>query len=96
MFEVPIRALLAQAGMMPDKYNYSSNMKGKQYIYGAQFNITRKINDNFSAAIGIRANYYDGYNRGFVNANMTPARLGLCSHCEFRLPQRQPDRQCPL
>ena len=71
MFEVPIRALLAQAGMMPDKYNYSSNMKGKQYIYGAQFNITRKINDNFSAAIGIRANYYDGYNRGFVNANMT-------------------------
>ena len=31
MFEVPIRALLAQAGMMPDKYNYSSNMKGKQY-----------------------------------------------------------------
>ena len=71
MFEVPIRALLAQAGMMPDKYNYSSNMKGKQYIYGGQFNITRKINDNFSAAIGIRANYYDGYNRGFVNANMT-------------------------
>ena len=71
MFEVPIRALLAQAGMMPDKYNYSANMKGKQYIYGAQFNITRKINDNFSAAIGFRANYYDGYNRGFVNANMT-------------------------
>ncbi len=71
MFEVPIRALLAQAGMMPDKYNYSANMKGKQYIYGGQFNITRKINDNFSAAIGFRANYYDGYNRGFVNANMT-------------------------
>ncbi len=71
MFEVPIRALLAQAGMTPDKYNYSANMKGKQYIYGGQLNITRKINDNFSAAIGIRANYYDGYNRGFVNANMT-------------------------
>ncbi len=71
MFEVPIRALLAQAGMMPDQYNYSANMKGKQYIYGAQFNVTRKINDYFSAAIGIRANYYDGYNRGFVNANMT-------------------------
>ena len=52
-------------------YNYSANMKGKQYIYGAQFNVTRKINDHFSAAIGIRANYYDGYNRGFVNANMT-------------------------
>ena len=79
MFEVPIRAMLAQAGMTPDKYNYSANMKGKQYIYGGQFNITRKINDNFSAAIGIRANYYDGYNRGFVNANMTavPANVDL-------------------
>ena len=68
MFEVP-----------PDKYNYSANMKGKQYIYGGQFNITRKINDYFSAAIGIRANYYDGYNRGFVNANMTavPANVDL-------------------
>ena len=71
MFEVPIRAMLAQNQLMPDQYNYSANMKGKQYIYGAQFNVTRKINDNFSAAIGIRANYYDGYNRGFVNANMT-------------------------
>ena len=79
MFEVPIRALLAQAGMTPDKYNYSANMKGKQYIYGGQFNHTRKINDYFSAAIGIRANYYDGYNRGFVNANMTavPANVDL-------------------
>ena len=79
MFEVPIRAMLAQAGMTPDKYNYSANMKGKQYIYGGQFNITRKINDYFSAAIGIRANYYDGYNRGFVNANMTavPANVDL-------------------
>ena len=44
-------------------------MKGKQYIYGGQLNITRKINDNFSAAIGIRANYYDGYNRGFVKVD---------------------------
>jgi long-chain fatty acid transport protein len=50
-------------------------MKGKQYIYGGQFNITRKINDNFSAAVGIRANYYDGYSRGFVNANMGGADL---------------------
>ena len=68
MFEVPIRAMLAQQGLNPDKYAYTSNMKGKQYIYGGQINITRKINDNFSAAVGIRANYYDGYNRGYVNA----------------------------
>jgi hypothetical protein len=24
----------------------------------------------FSAAIGLRGNYYDGYNRGFVNASI--------------------------
>jgi long-chain fatty acid transport protein len=44
-------------------------MKGKQYIYGGQINVTRKINDNFSASVGIRANYYDGYYRGHVFAN---------------------------
>ena len=69
MFEVPIRALMAKNGLMLGNYSYSSNMKGKQYIYGGQLNITRKINDNFSAAIGIRANYYDGYNRGFVKVD---------------------------
>ena len=75
MFEVPIRAMLAQKGVIPGMYAYSSNIKGKQYIYGGQLNITRKINDNFSAAFGIRANYYDGYNRGFVNANAAGTNL---------------------
>jgi long-chain fatty acid transport protein len=44
-------------------------MKGKQYIYGAQFNYTYKILDCFSAAAGVRVNYYDGYYRGHVKAN---------------------------
>lgn len=69
MFEIPIRGMLAQSGLMPGNYAFSANMKGKQYIYGGQLNVTRKINDHFAAAIGLRANYYDGYNRGFVNAN---------------------------
>ena len=77
MFEVPLRALLAQAGMMPGNYAYSANMKGKQYIYGAQVNLTYKINDNFSAAVGLRGNYYDGYNRGFVNANIPTGSVDL-------------------
>ena len=51
----------------PDQFD--SEMKGKQYIYGAQFNFTYKILDCFSAAAGVRANYYDGYYRGHVNAN---------------------------
>jgi long-chain fatty acid transport protein len=70
MFEVPIRAMLAQAGMMPNSYRFNSEMKGKQYIYGGQLNFTYMINDNFSAAIGMRANYYDGYNRGHVIADI--------------------------
>ena len=68
MFEVPVRALLASKGVMPGTYGFASEMKGKQYIYGGQVNVAYLINENFSAAIGIRANYYDGYNRGSVNA----------------------------
>jgi len=51
----------------PDQFD--SEMKGKQYIYGGQFNFTYKILDCLSAAAGIRANYYDGYYRGHVKAN---------------------------
>ncbi|MBR4482086.1 MAG: outer membrane beta-barrel protein [Prevotella sp.] len=79
MFEVPLRALLAQAGLMPSAYNYSANMKGKQYIYGAQINVAYKIDDNWAVAIGLRGNYYDGYNRGFVNATMDQTTNPLLS-----------------
>ena len=51
----------------PDQFD--SEMKGKQYIYGGQINFTYKILDCLSAAAGFRANYYDGYYRGHVNAN---------------------------
>ena len=84
MFEVPIRAKLAAGGVMPKDYAYISNIKGKQYIYGGQLNITRKINDNFSAAFGIRANYYDGYNRGYVEA-VSPASVGPSDLINLRL-----------
>ena len=50
---------------------FDSEMKGKQYIYGGQFNFTYKLFDCLSAAAGIRANYYDGYYRGHVKANHT-------------------------
>lgn len=66
MFTVPIAAMLAQKG----KYTMDAQMKGKQYIYGGQVNFTYKLLDCLSAAVGVRANYYDGYNRGHVNANI--------------------------
>ena len=50
----------------PDQYD--SEMKGKQYIYGGQINFTYKLFDCLSAAVGLRANYYDGYYRGHVIA----------------------------
>ena len=51
----------------PDQFD--SEMKGKQYIYGAQLNFTYKILNNLSAAAGLRVNYYDGYYRGHVTAS---------------------------
>ena len=53
----------------PDQYAIDSEMKGKQYIYGGQLNFTYKLIDCLSAAVGVRANYYDGYYRGHVIAN---------------------------
>ena len=56
----------------PDMFNIDSEVKGKQYIYGGQLNFTYKITENFAAAVGVRANYYDGYNRGYVTATTLP------------------------
>jgi len=57
----------------PDMFDIDSEVKGKQYIYGAQLNFTYKFLDCLSAAAGIRANYYDGYNQGYVTATTLPA-----------------------
>ena len=47
-------------------------MKGKQYIYGGQLNFSYRLLDGLSAAVGLRANYYDGYYRGHVVADAHP------------------------
>jgi long-chain fatty acid transport protein len=75
MFNVPIMAMLAQQGVMPGKYTLDSEMKGKQYIYGGQLNFSYRILEHFSLAAGLRANYYDGYYRGHVKADMGPMSL---------------------
>ena len=68
MFNVLLSSMLAGNGILPDQYTLDSEMKGKQYIYGAQVNFTYRLLDNLSAAVGLRANYYDGYYRGHVMA----------------------------
>jgi long-chain fatty acid transport protein len=75
MFTVPITTMLAQKGVMPGTYAMDAQMKGKQYIYGGQLNFTYILTDFLSAAVGMRANYYDGYNRGHVVANMAGTDL---------------------
>ncbi len=59
----------------PDMLAIDSEVKGKQYIYGAQLNFTYKITDFLAAAVGLRANYYDGYSKAFVKAS-TLQQLG--------------------
>ncbi len=70
--------------MTPEKYTIDSKMEGKQYIYGGQLNFTYKITDYLAAAVGLRANYYDGYNRGHVTAT-TIEKLGSQNLIDLQL-----------
>ena len=72
MFNVLLQSMLAANNIMPNQYALDSEMKGKQYIYGGQLNFTYKLLDCLSAAVGVRANYYDGYYRGHVVAKDHP------------------------
>ena len=72
MFNLLVNSMLANNGILPNQYKLNSEMKGKQYIYGGQVNFTYKITDYLAAAVGIRANYYDGYYRGHVIATDHP------------------------
>ena len=72
MFNVMLASMLYSKGVTPDQYNLDSQMKGKQYIYGGQLNFTYRFIDCLSGAVGLRANYYDGYYRGHVVADGHP------------------------
>lgn len=72
MFNVMVGSMLSSMGVTADQYKLSSQMKGKQYNYGGQVNFTYRLLDCLSAAVGVRANYYDGYYRGHVVANEHP------------------------
>ena len=80
MFNVPIAAML-EANPLLAVYSIDSEMKGKQYIYGGQLNFTYKLTDKWSAAVGIRANYYDGYYKGYVGAEQGIKLVNLQLDC---------------
>ena len=87
MFNVVLAGMLSQKGIAPGTYTLDSQMKGKQYIYGGQLNFTYRLLDCLSAAVGLRANYYDGYYRGHVKANNHPL-LGDLATLELDVDQR--------
>ncbi|MBP1615906.1 MAG: putative outer membrane protein [Bacteroidetes bacterium] len=69
-----VPATLTAAGLTgTDQYSVQSYMDGSQIIYGLQIGATYKINENFSAYVGMRANYvnnsYFGYLRD-IQANI--------------------------
>ena len=87
MFNVVLANMLAQKGIAPGTYQLNSEMKGKQYIYGGQLNLTYKVTDWLSVAAGARANYYDGYYRGHVTAEEHPL-LGTLANLQLDVDQR--------
>ncbi len=87
MFNAMLTGMLQQNGIAPGTYNIDAQMKGKQYIYGGQVNFAYRILNNFSAAVGLRVNYYDGYYRGHVHALNHPL-LGKLATLDLDVDQR--------
>ena len=87
MFNVLLGSMFAANGVTPDQYKLDSQMKGKQYIYGGQLNFTYRFFENFSAAVGLRANYYDGYYQGHVIADQHPV-LGELAKLQLDVDQK--------
>lgn len=56
--------------LTPDMYNINSAMEGRQYIFGAQLGLSRKINDNIAVYVGARMNYFTGGYKGFLNISL--------------------------
>ncbi|WP_231622163.1 OmpP1/FadL family transporter [Prevotella sp. FD3004] len=69
----------------PEMYDIDSEVKGKQYIYGAQVNFTYRVTDEFAAAIGLRANYYDGYSRVRLKAIGTNPLIATTTLADLNL-----------
>lgn len=83
MFDAPLMAGIysqSKGLITPDKYTIDSRVKGKQYIYGGQVCFTYKFGEHWAASAGIRANYYDGYYRGYVKAALNKIDMVLADY----------------
>ncbi|MDR3226661.1 MAG: hypothetical protein LBT56_03210 [Prevotellaceae bacterium] len=82
--------VISGAGIPTSNYAVNMQFKGSSVYYGVQFNATYQINENFSAAFGIRgvyaANAYEGYMRDIMINPQQPMfnpSGGLMSAPEF-------------
>ncbi len=83
MFDAPLMAAIyskTHGTVTPGMYTIDSSVKGKQYIYGGQICFAYKIGENWAVSAGIRANYYDGYYRGYVKASMNKINNTLADY----------------
>lgn len=75
-FEAPVSMLptsLKAAGVNTTLYSVDQYMEGKQFIFGWQMNGSYKINDNLSAAVGIRLNIMNNSYKGYLkNIQINP------------------------
>lgn len=80
MFDALIMGNILQStkGLItPDKYDITTAMDGKQYIYGLQLGLSYKINDKIAVFAGGRMNYVNSGYEGFLNAALNEQNAPL-------------------
>ncbi len=74
-FEAPVAALVAglaqnaslqAVGQRFGQYQFDTYMEGRQYIFGFTLGAAYRISDDFSAYLGLRANYMDNHYEGYL------------------------------
>ncbi|MCE5332645.1 MAG: aromatic hydrocarbon degradation protein [Bacteroidales bacterium] len=80
-FEAPVSMIplsLSAKGVSTTTYSVDQYMEGRQYIFGVQLNGSYKLNDAFSAALGLRLNIVNnGYKGHLKNIQINPVHLSL-------------------
>ena len=72
-------AALPTGPLMPTAYDISTAMKGRQYVFGGQFGAGFRILPGLSAFAGMRMNYFNGNQSGYITAKLKGAEQTLAN-----------------
>lgn len=72
-------AALSTGPLMPTAYDISTAMKGRQYVFGGQFGAAFRILPGLSAFAGMRMNYFNGNQSGYITAKLKGAEQTLAN-----------------